>query len=133
MSWRASWRRDVTALNDTHDPSLRSWVESANSPASDFPIQNLPLGVFRAAGGPPRIGIAIGDQILDVRKSDELGLLNRLPDPLRAAVHAATLNPLMALGHQSASTLRRHVSKLLAADSAEYVFLLSKNIAQGQS
>jgi fumarylacetoacetase len=114
----------VTALNETHNPDLRSWVESANSPASDFPIQNLPLGVFRAAGGPPTIGVAIGDQILDVRKAAELGLLDGLPGPLSAAARASTLNALMALGHQSASTLRRRVSKLLAADGAPQHHLL---------
>ena len=54
-------------LNETHDPARRSFVESANAPGCDFPIQNLPFGVFRpAAGLPPRVGVAIGDQILDV-------------------------------------------------------------------
>jgi fumarylacetoacetase len=54
-------------LNDTHDPALRSWVASANDPGSDFPIQNLPYGVFRRAGSaePWRVGVAIGDMILD--------------------------------------------------------------------
>jgi len=51
----------------THDPALRSWVESANRPGCDFPVQNLPLGVFRAPGeARTRIGVAIGDFILDV-------------------------------------------------------------------
>ena len=56
------------ALNETHDPQLRSWVESANAPAADFPIQNLPFGVFRRAGSDERFrgGVAIGDQILDL-------------------------------------------------------------------
>jgi len=54
-------------LNETHDPARRSFVESANAPGGDFPIQNLPFGVFRpAAGMMPRVGVAIGDQILDV-------------------------------------------------------------------
>ncbi|MDB5405514.1 MAG: fumarylacetoacetase, partial [Rhodospirillales bacterium] len=47
-------------LNDTHDPARRSWVESANSPDSDFPIQNLPFGVFSHGNVPPRGGVAIG-------------------------------------------------------------------------
>jgi fumarylacetoacetase len=51
----------------THDPALRSWVESANQPGCDFPIQNLPLGVFQAPGeARPRLGVAIGDSILDI-------------------------------------------------------------------
>ena len=55
------------ALNETHDPARRSFVESANAPGNDFPIQNLPFGVFRPAPGQaPRVGVAIGDQILDV-------------------------------------------------------------------
>ena len=54
-------------LNETHDPARRSFVESANLPDSDFPIQNLPFGVFRlAASEQPRVGVAIGDQIVDV-------------------------------------------------------------------
>ncbi|MDQ6680825.1 MAG: fumarylacetoacetase, partial [Pseudomonadota bacterium] len=56
-------------LDDTHDRSLRSWVASANDPASEFPIQNLPFGRFRRARSDERlrIGIAIGDQILDLK------------------------------------------------------------------
>jgi fumarylacetoacetase len=53
-------------LNDTHDPARRSWVESANSPDSDFPIQNLPFGVFSHGNVPPRGGVAIGDRIVDL-------------------------------------------------------------------
>ena len=50
-------------LNETHDPARRSWVESANAPDCDFPIQNLPFGVFRrGAGATPRVGVAIGDR-----------------------------------------------------------------------
>jgi fumarylacetoacetase len=58
----------MTRLDATHDPALRSWVASANDPATDFPIQNLPFGRFRRAGsdGGPRIGVAIGDQVLDL-------------------------------------------------------------------
>ena len=56
------------ALNDTHRVELSSWVESAQTPGSDFPIQNLPLGVFKRTGRheAPRVGVAIGDQIVDV-------------------------------------------------------------------
>ena len=55
------------SLNETHDPARRSFLDSANAPDADFPIQNLPFGVFRpAAGAAPRVGVAIGDQVLDV-------------------------------------------------------------------
>lgn len=55
-------------IDETHDPALASWVESANDPASDFPLQNLPFGRFRTARAAPwRIGMAIGDQVLDLQ------------------------------------------------------------------
>src|SRR5689334_14031297 len=58
-------------INETHDPNLRSWVESANDPNSDFPIQNLPFCLFRHRstefGG--AVGIRIGDKILDVSQT----------------------------------------------------------------
>ena len=53
-------------VDETHNAKLRSWVESANGETSDFPIQNLPLGMFKAVGGLPRAGVAIGDSILDL-------------------------------------------------------------------
>ena len=55
-------------MDSTHNPKLKSWVESANDPKSDFPIQNLPFGVFRRKGtkAAPRGGVAIGDQIFDL-------------------------------------------------------------------
>jgi fumarylacetoacetase len=91
-------------LDGTHDPALRSWVESANDPATDFPVQNLPFGVFRRdghAGERARVGIAIGDQILDLAA---------------AGLHdAADLNSLMAAGRDAARALRRRASDLLRA------------------
>lgn len=58
----------MTLLNETHDPSLRSWVASANAAGNDFPLQNLPFAVFRRKGSGEafRGGVAIGDQILDL-------------------------------------------------------------------
>jgi fumarylacetoacetase len=104
-------------INETHDPALRSWVESANSRLTDFPIQNLPFGVFRRrTDEAPRVGIAIGDQILDLARSVEAALLNDLSDTLRTAACAESLNPLMALGPEEASRLRRHLIKILSAD-----------------
>ncbi|HEY0418067.1 MAG TPA: fumarylacetoacetase, partial [Acetobacteraceae bacterium] len=61
----------------THDPRLRSWVESANG-HPDFPIQNLPLGVFRRPGERPRGGVAIGDMVLDLAAALEQGLFTGL-------------------------------------------------------
>jgi fumarylacetoacetase len=63
-------------MDHPHNPSRRSWVESANGPATDFPIQNLPFGVFRRRGRlSARVGVAIGDQILDVGGCQQAGLL----------------------------------------------------------
>jgi len=76
-------------LNQTHDPARRSWIESANAAAADFPLQNLPFGVFRvAADASPRIGVAIGDQILDLAAASGRGLLPpsaSLPAPSRSS------------------------------------------------
>ena len=55
-------------LDATHDPALRSWVESANADDTDFPVQNLPFGRFHTADDPsPRMGIAIGTEVLDLK------------------------------------------------------------------
>jgi len=101
-------------MNATHDPGRQSWVASANRPGGDFPIQNLPLGVFRAAQ--PTVGVAIGAQILDLRGCDRSGLLASLPAATREACAAGTLNPLMALGAECWSALRARLSDLLRAD-----------------
>ena len=65
----------MTALNATHDPHRRSWVASAQSNGTDFTIQNLPYGRFRRAGRGEswRIGVAIGDQVFDLKRALELG------------------------------------------------------------
>jgi len=82
-------------IDDTHDPSLRSWLESANDSGSDFPIQNLPFGRFRGAGDADwRIGVAIGDEVLDLRRarlvdSDDIGVPMRLAQHPRRALRAA--------------------------------------------
>ena len=71
-------------LDATHDPGLRSWVDAANDPATDFPIQNLPFGRFRRADDMDwRIGVAIGDQVLDLKRagviqSYDMNMLMRL-------------------------------------------------------
>jgi fumarylacetoacetase len=103
----------IDRVDATHDPGLRSWIESANAPSADFPIQNLPFGVFRAGNEKtnPRIGVAIGDKILDVKVSAEARLL------YGDWCEAPTLNPLMALSSADRSALRWRLSELLRADS----------------
>jgi fumarylacetoacetase len=95
----------MTALNATHDPKLRSWVASANEPGIDFPIQNLPFGRFRAAGSSEafRIGVAIGDQVLDLRAT---GLID-----------TNDMNALMNAGTKERQALRAAISAGLAEGS----------------
>src|ERR1700761_3685625 len=100
-------------MNATHDPRRQSWVLSANRPGSAFPAQNLPFGVF-ARASEPAIGVAIGDQVLDLRGCS--GLLGPLPAGTVEACGASTLNPLMALGPASWSALRAQLSDLLRHD-----------------
>jgi fumarylacetoacetase len=99
------WQTDAT-----HDPALQSWVESAQGHA-DFPVQNLPFGVFSPAGAPRRIGVAIGDMILDLAACAEAGLL---PAKVRQAAGEDSLNTLMALPTAQRSALRGVLSKLLS-------------------
>jgi fumarylacetoacetase len=93
--------------------AMKSWVESANEPATDFPLENLPYGVFRH-GGRKSIGVAIGDQILDLGACASEGLLAAVPSALVDACTAQALNPIMALGSQAWSSLRREIQLLLA-------------------
>ena len=104
--------------NLTHDPSLRCWVESANVPGCDFPIQNLPFCVFSEFDpeAVPRGGIAIGDQILDLAVCAEESLFGgRAADAVFVAAQS-TLNELMSLDADSVSALRAEVSALLSGD-----------------
>jgi fumarylacetoacetase len=106
----------MAELNETHDPERRSWVETANAPDTDFPIQNLPFGVFRRPGGQPQGGVAIGDRIFDLAAGVREGLFDG--EALAAARMAAgpRLNELMGSEPRLASGLRRRLSELLSAD-----------------
>ena len=99
-------------IDDTHDPSRRSWVAGADD-GPDFPIQNLPLGIFSPPGQKPRGGIAIGASILDLAALAESGAIQG--DALQAAreADAPSLNALLALGRGARQALRRAVSDLL--------------------
>ena len=110
------------ALNETHRVELASWVESAQTPGSDFPIQNLPFGVFSRAGRPEgaRVGVAIGDQIVDVAACLDEGLIGRDAHGAAERCRAPQLNDLMGLGPAASSALRRTLSDLLRVDSPVY-------------
>jgi fumarylacetoacetase len=103
-------------LDETHDSKARSWVESANVPECDFPIQNLPFGVFRERdeNARARVGVAIGDQILDLHGMQSEGFLAQ--QDLRAPANACggeILNPLMSLGTSPRRALRRYLHAIL--------------------
>ena len=107
-------------LNATHDLKLRSWVDSANQPRSDFPIQNLPFGVFRRRDSSEafRGGVAIGDQVLDLAMMRDMGLLYGAADEALSFAAQSVLNDFMALGAPAWSALRRALSDALRAGSA---------------
>ncbi|MDQ2670643.1 MAG: fumarylacetoacetase [Gemmatimonadota bacterium] len=104
-------------LNDTHDPALRSWLPSANDPDTDFPIQNLPFGIFHQPDREePRVGVAIGDQIVDVAAGVGLGVFSGAALEAAHACEGPTLNPLMAVAPAQVSALRAELSRLLRED-----------------
>ena len=106
------------AVNETHNPNLKSWVESANLPEADFPIQNLPFGVCRRRGAsePPRVFVAIGDSALDVSGCASDGLLTDARFAAQACADGS-LNGLMALGSEHASALRRELQEVLRVEA----------------
>ena len=97
-----------------NDPSLRSFVEGASD--SGFPIQNLPYGVFSTASDSrPRVGVAIGDYVLDLAVIEECGLMPRMA--AQTVFRQSSLNALMASGGYSWSIVRKHISQLLRHDN----------------
>jgi fumarylacetoacetase len=102
------------AIDDTHDPALASWIASANDASTDFPIQNLPFGRFRLGDAGPRIGVAIGDRIVDLQRA--------------GFIDDAGMSALMASG--KVRELRRMLSMQLRAGSANRATLERALIAQ---
>jgi fumarylacetoacetase len=105
--------------DETHDPNRRSWVDTANNPAADFPIQNLPFGVFRRRDGSDaaRVGVAIGDQIVDVAASARAGFLTSEAALAAERCNEPQLNDLMRLGRSATTTLRRALAAFLDASA----------------
>jgi len=97
-------------IDHTHDPALKSWVESANLPGADFPIQNLPFATYsRFPGDPARVGVAIGDQLLDAT----------------ATFHLASLRGVMAMPRAERLQLRHKISGFLATHTTGAETMLS--------
>ncbi|KPF89817.1 hypothetical protein IP81_16255 [Novosphingobium sp. AAP83] len=106
------------SLNFTHDPAARSWVETANDPACDFPVQNLPHGVFSCQGRDASGGVAIGDAILDLLALAKAGVISTEAHPVLEAAAEGSLNRFVAMGNQAASLLRGEIFRLLVLDGA---------------
>lgn len=120
-------------FNETHDAALRSWVASANTGTSDFPLQNLPFGVFRRAGSDQeyRLGVAIGDQILDLPAARMAGIFSTLESKdFDRAILSDQLNHLMNLGSSVWSALRLALSRSLRAGAAQQTVLQGCLLAQ---
>ncbi|MCJ0761617.1 fumarylacetoacetase [Variovorax sp. CYS-02] len=108
-----------TSLDHTHDPHARSWVAAANDDSCEFPLQNLPLCVFRPApDAAMRPGIGIGDQVLDLGQAAALGLFEALPERVAHVLTCPRLNELFALGREAMATLRHSAWTLLEAGYA---------------
>ncbi|MFC3620891.1 hypothetical protein ACFOPS_21945 [Ralstonia solanacearum] len=107
-------------LNRTHDASRRSWLDEANIPGTDFPLQNLPLCVFRRKGSDEnwRGGVAIGDPIVDLAALQRTTCLQDLAAEAVRAAAAPKLNALLDLGPSSWQALRHGLFDLLQAGSA---------------
>ena len=107
------------ALNATHDSSLRSWLEAANQPNSDFPIQNLPFAIFRRAASqePYRGGVAIGDQIVDLQALHLRRPFAGDAAQVLAAGTDSSLNRLMSLNPSALAEFRAALSGLLRGGS----------------
>jgi fumarylacetoacetase len=119
-------------LNETHDPALASWVETANAPGCDFPVQNLPFGVFRRAAHaePFRGGVAIGDQIVDLAA---VAATHAFDEATFGRAARPVLNELMAAGPEAASALRLGLSRALRRGSARQSLLEQCLVPQGQA
>ena len=98
---------------------MKSRIETANAPGCDFPLQNLPYGVFSVNGDAPRCGVAIGDQILDLAAAEAAGLI----DP-QGTFAAPQLNEFMALGRDVWAATRARLTELLAEGATEVLPLV---------
>jgi fumarylacetoacetase len=109
----------MAQLNQTHDPGRKSWVASANG-HPNFPIQNLPLGIFTPRGsGARRPGVAIGDMIFDLAAAQAAGLLTGEAARAIEAAAVGILNPVFAAGAKPRKALRARLSELLSEGSTE--------------
>lgn len=107
----------IASTDETHAREAASWVETANAPQADFPIQSLPFGVFSQKGETSAIGIAIGDSVLNLKAAESSGSLRDLSAETNGACRENSLNKLMSLDAQSRLLLRHRLFKLLDASA----------------
>ncbi|MEC3861115.1 fumarylacetoacetase [Mesobacterium sp. TK19101] len=100
-------------------PLMRSWIESANAPETDFPLNNLPYGVFSVGDADLRCGVAIGNRIVDVTGLEEAGILRA--DPEADVLDAPFWNDFMELGPEAWASYRARLQALLGADVSEEI------------
>src|SRR5881392_461236 len=119
----------MSAIDATYDTALQSWVASANDPASDFPLQNLPYGRFRRAGSDEawRIGVAIGDQVLDLRWASARSTWSDAARDALVPLAQGDLNAFMARSHADRSAIRAALSQALREGSEQTSSLPSRN------
>jgi fumarylacetoacetase len=115
----------MNLVDETHDPALRSWVPSANAPGTDFPVQNLPFARFRRRGTDTswRIGVAIGDQVLDLKLASVQCPWGDGVHDLLEPLARGDLNAFIALGRPAWRTVRQALSMALADGSDQGPFL----------
>jgi len=111
----------MSSVNETHDPTLKSWLESANIAGCDFPIQNLPFAQFKRASTDEifRGGVAIGDQVVDLARLAASGVLSGSASRAASAGAQSSLNALMAMGSEAWSALRLSISRCLRVGVAD--------------
>jgi len=119
----------------TLDPALRSWVPSAQQPGTDFPLQNLPYGRFRRAGTaePLRVGVAIGDQILDLQRALAAGGWSAEAAAWLTPLATGDLNAFMAQGAVARKGLRAALSAALREGSPQQAALAPCLVAQADA
>lgn len=103
-------------MHKANNPQLKSWIEV--KPGSDFPIQNLPFGIFKTSDTAPRAGVAIGDYVLDLSVIANSGLLDAIHFDKEVFLHSS-LNAFIALGKPVTNAVRERLSELLSADNTE--------------
>ena len=128
----------MTEINETHDPNLKSWIESANAPDTDFPIQNLPFCYFdrSKSDGNGRIGVLIGDKVLDLVRCREDGLfeIETLSNIYWSLTAGASVSNLFIYDKAELSAFRRQLIEILREEASEEIRVaVEKNLIDSKT